>query len=149
MQDIIQPGAVDLAAQGLVNLLHFILCDVHEQAGVEVLPARQVHSGMSNSLKLRYHTKILMSCTYSSFGTQLFWHHLFPRRWSNANSLWQGDVVYNEATRCQLVNIILRVAGRTPEQTRQLIEDLKALVPCSTNDEAEDGKIQPVDLRCL
>lgn len=40
IQDIIQPGAVDLGAQGLVGLLHFILCDVHEQAGVELLPPR-------------------------------------------------------------------------------------------------------------
>lgn len=82
-----------------------------------------------------------MSRAYSSFTTQLFWHHLFPRRWSSANSLWQGDVIYNEATRCQLINIILRVAGRTPEQNRLLIEDLKSLVPCSTNDETENGKI--------
>lgn len=90
-----------------------------------------------------------MSRTYSSFTTELFWHHLFPRRWSSANSLWQGDVIYNEATRCQLINIILRVAGRTPEQNRMLIEDLKSLVPCLTNDETEEGKIQLVDLRQL
>lgn len=90
-----------------------------------------------------------MSRTHFSFGTQLFWHHLFPRRWSSANSLWQGDVIYNEATRCQLINIILRVAGRTREQTGLLIDDLKSLVPCSTNDETEDSKIRPVNLRLL
>lgn len=148
MQDIIQPGAVDLAAQGLVNLLHVILCDVHEQAGLEMLPPRQVNSGIT-CLKLCNHTEILMSLTFSSFTTQLFWHHLFPHRWSSANSLWQGDVTYSEATRCQLINIILRIAGRNPEQIRLLIEDLKSLVPCSTNDETEDCKIQLVNLHHL
>ncbi|KAI3401247.1 hypothetical protein diail_11953 [Diaporthe ilicicola] len=102
-EDIIQPGTVDLAAQGLVGLLHFIF-----------------------------------------FATQLFWHHLFPRRWSSANSLWQGDVIYNEASRCQLIDIILKVAGRTPEQGRQLIEDLKSLVSCTNI--GEDGLSYQYDL---
>ncbi|POS74497.1 ubiquitin carboxyl-terminal hydrolase [Diaporthe helianthi] len=99
-EDIIQPGSVDLTAQGLVGLLHFII-----------------------------------------FATQLFWQYLFPRRWSSANALWQGDVVYNEATRCQLINIILRTAGRTPGQLQLLIEDLRTLVSCSTDDDIEDGSL--------
>lgn len=114
-EDILQPGLVDLTAQGLVGLLHLILCDVHDQAGIEVIPL--------------------------SFATQLFWHYLFPRRWSSANSLWQGDVVYQEATRCQLINIILRIAGRTPGQVQLLIEDLRSLVSCSTDDDIEDGSL--------
>ena len=36
-QDIIQPGAVDLAAHGLANLLHCMLCDTDDQASSEVL----------------------------------------------------------------------------------------------------------------
>lgn len=52
-KDIIQPGAVDLTALGLVGLLHFILCDVHDQAGVEVIPLRQVHSENLHNLKLQ------------------------------------------------------------------------------------------------
>lgn len=36
-QDIIQPGAIDLAAHGLVNLLHCMLCDTNDQARSEIL----------------------------------------------------------------------------------------------------------------
>ena len=36
-QDIIQPGAIDLAAHGLVNLLHYMLCDTDEQVGSEIV----------------------------------------------------------------------------------------------------------------
>jgi hypothetical protein len=36
-QDIIQPGTIDLAAHGLVNLLHCMLCDTDDQASSEIL----------------------------------------------------------------------------------------------------------------
>lgn len=36
-QDIIQPGAVDLAVHGLANLLHCMLCDTDDMASSEVL----------------------------------------------------------------------------------------------------------------
>lgn len=38
IQDIIQPGTIDLAAHGLVNLLHCMLCDTADQASSEILP---------------------------------------------------------------------------------------------------------------
>lgn len=56
-------------------------------------------------------------------------------------------MIYNEPSRCHLINIILRVGGRTPEQIRLLIEDLKSLVSCLTNDEIEDGRVQFVSRR--
>lgn len=36
-QDIIQPGAIDLAAHGLINMIHCMLCDKEEQASSEIL----------------------------------------------------------------------------------------------------------------
>lgn len=72
------------------------------------------------------------------FGSHLFWRHLFPSNWSSPDPLWQGDLIYNETTRRQLNDIILKVSGRDAVQNQQLIDDLKSLVPCLTNDE-DDG----------
>jgi hypothetical protein len=75
----------------------------------------------------------------SSFGSQLFWRHLFPSSWSGSDLLWQGNLIYNEITRRQLNDIILKVSARDTLQNQQLINDLRLLVPCLTNDEDEGG----------
>lgn len=110
-EDIIQPGTIDLAAHGLVNLLHCMLCDTDDQASSEILAP--------------------------GFGSQLFWRHLFPSSWSGSDLLWQGNLIYNETTRRQLNDIILKVSARDTLQNQQLINDLRLLVPCLTNDEDE------------
>ncbi|ROW14317.1 hypothetical protein VPNG_03964 [Cytospora leucostoma] len=121
IQDIIQPGTIDLAAHGLVNLLHCMLCDTASQASSEILPPY--------------------------FGSDLFWHHLFPRRLSRPEEpLWQGDLIYNEATRRQLNDIMLKVSARDTMQNRKLIEDLQSLVPCLKNDEEDGGSPYRYDL---
>lgn len=37
-QDIVQPGAIDLCAHGLVHLLHMILCGENDQETLDSIP---------------------------------------------------------------------------------------------------------------
>lgn len=36
-QDIIQPGSIDLAAHGLVNMMHYMLCDTNDQTSADII----------------------------------------------------------------------------------------------------------------
>ncbi|PSS03887.1 hypothetical protein BD289DRAFT_358590 [Coniella lustricola] len=97
------PGALDLGAFGLINLLHTLLCDQKETRLYERL--------------------------HVNSGTELFWRHLFTRRWTTRNLLWTGDLIYNELSRVRLNNIVLTLVGRDLFQLATFFDSLAILVP--------------------
>ncbi|KAF3770103.1 hypothetical protein M406DRAFT_86920 [Cryphonectria parasitica EP155] len=115
----IPPGAIDFGAFGLVNLLHRLLCD-------------NVDGDIASSLD-------------ASSGIDLFWGHLFPRRQPMPDLLWHHGLIYHETTRLRLNDIVLKLVGRNLSQLKHFFAELSHLVPCSTDDRA-DEKIYRYDL---
>lgn len=80
---------------------------------------------------------------FNSLGLALF-SRLFPRRWGGISDLlWCGGVIYNETTRFRLNDIVIRLIGRDRSQLKRFLCRLDSLVPCLTDDEAEDGLLMP------
>lgn len=116
------PDGADVAAYGLVNLLHSVLCaDQDDESIVETLP--------------------------SDFATTLFWRRLFVRHLTHPDLLWQGDLIYYESTRARLNDIMLKVAGRDLSQLSRLLRDLNLLVACKDSSRySDDGPTYRFDL---
>ncbi|KAJ9131667.1 Ubiquitin carboxyl-terminal hydrolase 34 [Pleurostoma richardsiae] len=111
-EDVTQPELVDLAAFGLIRLLHCILCSAGHMVPAELLPER-------------------------GFARKLFWKHLFPPPAEEAHAADTGTVLHNHS-RGMLIDIISTLVDQDEEQLTYLFEDLNRLVPYEVADDDED-----------
>lgn len=75
----------------------------------------------------------------SSLGIELFRRRLFPTFLDKEELLWGGGLIYNEATRARLNDIVLMLVGRDLDQLKIFLEHLYSLVPCTADDQDDDA----------
>ncbi|KAL1852073.1 hypothetical protein VTK73DRAFT_9286 [Phialemonium thermophilum] len=108
-EDVTQPDTVDVVANGLVRLLHCLLCSEEHALSPESLPG-------------------------PGFARKLFWKHLFPP-FEQSRTVGTVQPIVTSMTRGMLIDIIIALTRDDAAQFRRLIDDLDELVPFFHDDE--------------
>jgi ubiquitin carboxyl-terminal hydrolase 34 len=127
---VTQPEICDFVANGLIRLLHTILCWDENSPNREVLPMVYVppfrHSPDLEGLTLP-----------RGVARKIFWTHLFPLLEKEGKFEANRPILYPQS-RGMLIEIVFALIENDSDQFLSLLEDLDELVPVYPD---EDGNV--------